>query len=210
MSPISMNVKKILLIIGSDKIGRKLIYQIQDSLDTYIYIDKSTNISRIFRLLMRGRLNISLLLRMFFAELFRRDFPVRIYPSIYSINDLMKVVRDHDIRRIYLFRAGLIMNREVINAGAEILNVHCARLPEYSGIGSISRALKDKAFNQEATLHRVTSKIDEGEVINTKGYALNSKLSYRENEDIAYDAGIDLLLKATKQKNNIQYRRKLC
>ena len=74
----------------------------------------------------------------------------------------------------------------------KILNIHCAKIPEYGGIGVLDRALNDKAYNQEATLHIITERIDEGEVITVEPYKLQESLSYRENENIAYDAGIKL------------------
>ena len=83
---------------------------------------------------------------------------------------------------MFLFRAGLIINKKVIDTGVKILNTHCARLPQYGGLASISRALKNKDYNQKATLHQVTKKIDSGIIFNELPYELSASKSYFENE----------------------------
>jgi methionyl-tRNA formyltransferase len=50
------------------------------------------------------------------------------------------------------------------------------------------------AWEQQATLHRVTREIDRGEIVATRSYRLDPRLSYRRNEDRAYEAGMELLL----------------
>jgi asparagine synthetase B (glutamine-hydrolysing) len=55
------------------------------------------------------------------------------------------------------------------------------------------------AYEQEATLHKVTEKIDEGEVIDTEKFTLNPNVSYCENETISYNAGIRLLKRTVEQ-----------
>jgi folate-dependent phosphoribosylglycinamide formyltransferase PurN len=92
-----------------------------------------------------------------------------------------------------LFRAGLIVGPAVLSTGVPVMNIHCARIPEYGGIGSIDRALRDGAYSQCATLHQVTTRIDEGEVHATEPYQLDPADGYCSNEDRAYDAGIRLL-----------------
>ena len=76
----------------------------------------------------------------------------------------------------------------------EFFNVHCARIPDYAGLGAIYRALNDGSLEQLAVMHKVTDAIDKGEIIATKRYQLDPKLSFHENENIAYLTGIDLIL----------------
>jgi methionyl-tRNA formyltransferase len=135
---------------------------------------------------------------MAWAELFRPDYKIADFPQIRSNVDLLEKIKGYAVDRVYLFRAGLIINKKVIEAGPEILNIHCARVPDYGGLGSIMRALEAEAYEQEATLHRVVERIDEGEVIATLPYNLDKALTYRQNEEIAYDAGIRLLLDQLK------------
>jgi methionyl-tRNA formyltransferase len=130
---------------------------------------------------------------MAWAEWMRSNQPSPAAQSISSNQDLLQLIQALKPRQVFLFRAGLIINRQVIGAGADILNVHCAKVPEYGGLGSIARALADKAYEQHATLHRVTARIDEGEVLAVEPYRLDARLSYRRNEEIAYEAGIRLL-----------------
>ena len=54
-------------------------------------------------------------------------------------------------------------------------------------------AMQCGAIHQCATLHRITSRIDEGEVIDTEGYTLDTGKSYGYNENLAYEAGGRLL-----------------
>jgi methionyl-tRNA formyltransferase len=129
------------------------------------------------------------------AELTREDTRVTITQHISSNTDLLRIIRHNNIDQVYLFRAGLIVNRKVLDCGVQILNTHCGRIPDYGGLGAIPRALAEKAYDQVATLHRVTVTIDDGEVLDVEPYLLNPDISYRENEDTAYEAGIRLLLR---------------
>ena len=88
----------------------------------------------------------------------------------------------------------------MISLGVPLLNVHCAKIPEFGGIGSIAKALRNKSFEQEATLHKVSKKIDEGKVIDTEKFSLNPDASYCKNETIAYNAGIRLLKRIVEQE----------
>ena len=57
------------------------------------------------------------------------------------------------------------------------------------------RALKDGALEQFASLHEVTSKIDEGKLLDSENFLLSPKASYFENEQTAYSAAIRLLIR---------------
>ena len=138
---------------------------------------------------------------MFLCEI-RRDGkkPSSDIRGIYSNDDLSHIIREKKPSRIILFRAGLIVRKDVIKTGINILNVHAAKVPDYGGIGSIDRALKDKAYEQNASLHVITTRIDEGEVIDKEFFSLNPAVSYLENETIAYNAAILLLIRCIRRK----------
>jgi len=186
-------MKKI-IVVGDDKIGRALVAQIQGRTQIEILLNKSSSIKRIWRLYRRGSLSFCLLFKMAFAELIRKNHSIPTLPIIKSNQDLFRVIQENSIDEVYLFRAGLIISRDILNLGANILNIHCAKIPDYGGLGSIARALRDGAYDQVATLHRVTETIDQGEILATEPYKLDPNLSYRKNEDIAYAAGMRLLL----------------
>jgi methionyl-tRNA formyltransferase len=86
--------------------------------------------------------------------------------------------------------------------------VHCARLPDYLGLNAIGRALKNKDYDQAATLHKVIRQIDAGKIIAKKSYKLNPELSYKENEAIAYNSGIQLLIDFISKNNNFKKTKK--
>ncbi len=185
-----------ILIVGNDKIGaRAMAMSEADAPDIKVFVDCSGSLGRVYKLIIKGRIKLGLILKMFLAELRRPRLAKRvtIAGEIRSNKDLLAVLSEHSPKRVVLFRAGLIINKSVIAAGIPLMNIHCAQVPEYGGLGSIDRALTDRAFEQEATLHQVTVSIDKGEVYDTESYELDSRLSYAANEDRAYAAGVELL-----------------
>lgn len=182
-----------LLIVGNDKLGRRLVNRLGPVAGVTLVYDCSSDYSRALGLLRKGVLSLSTIFKMALAEIKRPDFMVPKNNTITNNLELMGLITTLNPETIYLFRAGLIINRQVIATGIPILNIHCASLPCYGGLGSIARALRDGAYKQEATLHRVTAKIDDGEVVATIPYILDSKASYYTNEETAYEAGITLL-----------------
>jgi methionyl-tRNA formyltransferase len=151
-------------------------------------------LARIVKLIWRGRLSPSLLVKMYLAERRRPMGSIgKHYPAVSNNAELIHLIRELNPERVLLFRAGLIVKRSVLSIGVPIMNVHCARIPEYGGIGSIQRALNDCAYEQCATLHQVTESIDQGVVHATEPYHLSSHEGYGWNEDRAYEAGIRLL-----------------
>ena len=113
-----------------------------------------------------------------------------------------KITDVERFQKIILFRAGLIIRKSVIETGIQIFNVHAAKVPEYGGIGSINCALQDEAFDQFACFHRVTDKIDDGEVVDRESYTLSPDEPYYVNEDIAYEAATCLLLRNVELKSS--------
>ena len=68
-------------------------------------------------------------------------------------------------------------------------------MPKFGGIGSIQKALKEREFNQYASLHIVNETIDKGRVLDKEKYFLSPNNCYCRNEEIAYKAAIKLLLR---------------
>lgn len=144
-------------------------------------------------LLRKRRVTLAWLAQMAWAEAQRpKSSDLRI--TALRTNRELLAWAERGVDRLYLFRAGLIINRTVIETFADVLNVHCATIPDYGGVAAIPRALRDGAYNQNATLHRVTERIDDGEILKTRAYVLDPRATYRRNEDAAYEAGMKLLI----------------
>ena len=185
-----------LVIIGNDKIGGQALKKIHNCKEIEIVCDKSTNIKRVIKLLRSKKLSISLVLKMFLAEILRKgEKPNKNILTIKSNNNLVEILKKNNYEKVILFRAGLIVNKKVIDTGINILNIHAASLPDFAGIGSINKALIKKAYCQKATLHRLIETIDSGEIISEIDYKLDPNKSYLANENIAYSAAIKLLFK---------------
>lgn len=185
---------KTMLLIGDDKISSRALAQVR-ALPELVVIDGSGSLSRVRAMLRRRSLTPALLAKMAAAEARRPAFDIASAVSgrIGSYKDLVLLLKQHAIQRLILFRAGLIIRRDVLDSVGTVLNIHSASLPEYGGIGVIDRALRDGAYDQRATLHRVTTRIDEGEVLDTEPYRLSPANSYFANEELAYAAGTVLL-----------------
>lgn len=82
------------------------------------------------------------------------------------------------------------------------MNIHCAKVPEYGGLGSIERAIKNRALEQYATLHQVTTTIDKGEIFDLEPFYLDAQKSYCFNENTAYEAGLRLLSRTVSRQTS--------
>ena len=186
---------KALLIIGNDKIGRKLINQIEEKDDFVIALYNTRDYKRLFKLILINQtLSINAALHMIVAELLRKNSIVENLDFVTSNDDIQQLIKSKNIKKVVLFRAGIIINNNLLSSDVDFFNIHCAKIPEFGGIGQIFRIYKEKAFRQVATLHKVEKEIDRGEVIATKDYLLDESLTYLECENIAYNTGIELFL----------------
>ena len=192
-------ILKTIVILGNDKLGSKALELLSRNENISVLIDRSTNFKRVFKLLRKGILSTGLIIKMFLAEYFRNWTKLpKSQAGISQNSELLKIINQLKPDRLLLFRAGLIINKSILDTGLPILNIHAARVPEYGGLGSIDKALKDKAFKQFASLHEVTDRIDRGNLIDTEKYSLNPEFSYAENEKIAYNASLKLLQRNLK------------
>ena len=195
-----------ILVVGNDKIGGMAAAQFVGRDDIVCVVDKSSSLARVFMLVRKGRLSLSLIGKMFVAELLRPgSLPPASCYSVVSNRDLAEVIADVSPSEVILFRAGLIVGQAVLDLGVRIVNLHCCRLPDYGGIGTISKALRARAFDQEATLHVVTTRIDEGEVLSVSPYRLSPDLSYAANEEVAYCAGLRLLSEYLDRSRSVSH-----
>jgi formyltetrahydrofolate hydrolase len=166
---------KTLLILGGDRIARSSLRHLKLSPNLLIAIDHSTSLKRVAKLILKKRLSLWLVIKMLVCEYKREKYsvPVSDFPVIKNNKELLELISDSRPERIILFRAGLVINKEVISKNIPLLNIHCAKVPEYGGLGSIDRAIKNRAVEQNATLHQVTTTIDKGEVFDTESFQLD-------------------------------------
>lgn len=186
---------KTLVVTANDKLGRAMLERLPQRPDIVTAFDVSQTLPRVIRLIRRGTLSPLLVARMAWAEWRRPRQHTSAAHRIKNNRDLMTLIDRGSIERVLLYRVGLIITPDAFNGDIEILNIHCARLPEFGGIGAIHRAIEARAWNQNACAHRVTGSIDAGEVIARESYRLSPNRAYQGNEDDAYEAGMRLLLK---------------
>lgn len=187
---------RVAVLVGGDKLGRLMASKIKKLYpEIPLLQDNSSSWKRVFSLLKRNTLSFSQLYDMAFAEFKRSDVAFEFSYQITNNKELMSILCSLGVERLYLYRAGLIINRKALESDIEFYNIHCAKLPQYGGIATIHRALRDKAIQQEATLHHVTEGIDSGTTIDVESYLLDLNASYFLNEERAYEAGRTLLLR---------------
>ncbi len=190
-----MSYDTVLLVISSDKIAARAIATVSVPRNVKIVVDRSASSKRVVKLIRKGSLTIPLIIKMILAELRRPRFATfyQKYYEIRSNKDLIDIISREKCSTILLFRAGLIINKKVLAATERVLNIHSASLPKYGGLGVLQRAINDKAWEQNSTLHIVSTAIDEGEVLDVEPYTLHPDNSYYANEEVAYAAGAKLL-----------------
>jgi hypothetical protein len=185
---------KTILIFGGDRIAQKALENRRESDSLMIFVDRSTNIKRVAKLLWKKRLSPFLFFKMLICEV-RRSKSAVVPTNLQGIlnnKDVLELICKYIPERVVLFRAGLIINKDILAQGVPLFNIHCVKVPEYGGIGLIDRALKDNALEHNATLHQVTTTIDEGQVFDVEPFQLNASKSYCFNEDVAYQAALKL------------------
>lgn len=197
---------KTLLVLGNDAAASWLGNQLQCEKinNVNIYLDATNSMKRVISLLLNRRIKLSTLIRLFYANLLRQSKPFDYDGQLASNKELSDVINEVKPDQVLCFRCGLIINRLVIETGVPVFNIHVSSLPEFPGLGTIDQSINAKAWNQYACLHKIDEGIDTGEVIVKKKYLLDSKLSYKNNEDIAYMTGVDLaisFLKSAQEKN---------
>ena len=190
-------MKKI-YIIGDDKIGRYAMNSLSEK--NIIIRNQSTNFIRVIKLILRKVVSLSDVLKMIVAEHRRKRHFTEKFSIIKNNSELMKCIIKEEPTHVICFRAGLIINKKVLKLGPKFFNIHCADLPKYPGIGSILKSLRDQCYEQNACLHEMLPEIDKGRVIYKEPYTLSKESSLLTNEDLAYEAGIKILLKIEKNQ----------
>ena len=163
--------------------------------NTKIIYDNSSKFSRGFKLLKNRKLNTFNIIKMYLAQ-FDKNSHKRINSKITRIKnelEFVSIIDSYQPSHVISFHCGIIFHPSFYPQNIIMLNIHCASLPQYPGIGAIINAISDKCGIQNATLHKITSKIDDGEIVKTKNFELNFSKSYKVNYQKSISVGMDLL-----------------
>jgi methionyl-tRNA formyltransferase len=186
---------KTFVVVSDDKITSKLFKDFNRT-DVLLLKDRSSNFKRFLKLVVNRRIPIKAFFLMALAEFLRKKTDSTAnFEVIRSNHELQNLYRKHVPEKIVLFRAGLIVKRNLFPLNLQMYNLHCAKLPEYGGLASIYRARLAGDLKQNATLHVLTDEIDGGAVLDEQPYTLSQNESYRTCEDLAYQKGYELLCK---------------
>jgi|688.fasta_scaffold260177_2 methionyl-tRNA formyltransferase len=184
---------KVIIITGNKFILRNLRdYQFRN---TMIIYDNSSKFNRILRLLRNRKLNTRNIIMMYFAQIDKNSHK-RInnqFTRIKSELEFVKIVDSYQPSHIISIHCGIIFHTSLYSQKILMLNIHCASLPQYPGLGAIINAISDKKGVQNVTMHKITNKIDSGEILKTKNFELNLTESYKMNYQKSILAGIELL-----------------
>ena len=199
-----------LLVIGDDKLGRKAFWTLRESgalTGVDAALNRSSDPRRVMRLIRRGGIPFGCAAAMAWAEARRPAQPRPDLPEVRTNPDLQALLQVTTYEAVYLFRAGVIVNADTLAFGVPFRNLHCAKIPEYAGLCSLWRALRDEAFDQEASLHAITTTIDDPSTLfATEPFRLDPGRSYRENENLAYDVGARLLARELSRNLSMTLR----
>ena len=106
---------KTLLILGNDKLSELAISKIVLNKNLKILIDRSNNFKRVYKLLIKGVISPLLLIKMLYCEHKRKNLvSLKSFESIHSNKMLIGFVKKYKIKKIILFRAGLIIDKKLI------------------------------------------------------------------------------------------------
>lgn len=187
-------MRKIILIIGDDKMGRRAIANLSKAFpNIMIYRNRSGNPARIAKLIKNKSLPLPSLLYMVLAEIYRPNLEVPDYPLLCTNQEVRDMLVHEKPDEVICFRAGLVLTEKTLACEPTFLNLHCADLPKWGGLGTIYKALKAGAYNQNACLHEMVGKIDAGQIYYRQPYKLDPFISYKANEDRSIESGIILL-----------------
>lgn len=189
-----MSPSRLALVVGNDRLAKSLVHGLGVNPEVTILIDKSNNIFRIMRVVRKGSLSIRALINISISSLSRpRSLATKSMVAFRNCVELRRLLDEFDIDQVILFRASIIIDSDLLADRYVFYNIHCARLPEFPGLGSLFRAWKEGEALQYAQIHRVSSEIDQGEILFRRSFEIPPNVSYRICEDIAYRAGFGLV-----------------
>jgi methionyl-tRNA formyltransferase len=98
-----------------------------------------------------------------------------------------------DCDLLYSVQYHEILKQPVIDKAAKIaVNLHMAPLPEYRGCNQFSMAIIDDKKEFGTTIHRIDTRIDHGDILFQKRFAVPSGCWVQELYELTFDASVAL------------------
>src|SRR6056297_2220884 len=110
---------------------------------------------------------------MVWAELRRPALAEPNFPVLYTNQAIRDMLAREKPDEVICFRAGLVLTEKTLACAPDFLNVHYTNLPKWGGLGTIYKALKAQAYDQNSCLHEMVGEIDAGEVYYREPYKLD-------------------------------------
>ena len=113
-------------------------------------------------------------------------------------NLVLKIIKKNKISLICLAGYMKIISEKFIREfRKKIINIHPSLLPNYKGLDTYNRVLKNKEKKTGCTVHLVNEKLDDGKIINKKFFFINKnenletlKIKTQKLERLAYPEAI--------------------
>ena len=113
-------------------------------------------------------------------------------------NLILEIIKKNKISLICLAGYMKIISKKFIREfRKKIINVHPSLLPDYKGLDTYNRVLKNKEKKTGCTIHFINEKLDDGKIINKKFFFINKdenlktlKIKTQKLERLAYPEAI--------------------
>ena len=113
-------------------------------------------------------------------------------------NLILEIIKKNKISLICLAGYMKIISKKFIRVfRKKIINVHPSLLPNYKGLDTYNRVLKNKEKKTGCTIHFINEKLDDGKIINKKFFFINKdenlktlKIKTQKLERLAYPEAI--------------------
>ena len=113
-------------------------------------------------------------------------------------NLILEIIKKNKISLICLAGYMKIISKKFIREfRKKIINVHPSLLPNYKGLDTYNRVLKNKEKKTGCTIHFINEKLDDGKIINKKFFFINKnenlvtlKIKTQKLERLAYPEAI--------------------
>ena len=113
-------------------------------------------------------------------------------------NLILEIIKKNKISLICLAGYMKIISKKFIREfRKKIINVHPSLLPNYKGLDTYNRVLKNKEKKTGCTIHFINEKLDDGKIINKKYFFINKdenlktlKIKTQKLERLAYPEAI--------------------
>ena len=113
-----------------------------------------------------------------YPKKYKKDFKIYNFKRKYTAeNNIIKVLKKKKIKLICLAGFMKILTKRFIQKfNGKILNIHPSLLPNYKGLNTHYRAIKNKEKFSGCTIHYVNAKLDSGKII------LQKKVRIKKND----------------------------